>query len=219
MQFVVIRIGPLKAFKLFFLLPPGIAVVSGKIRVLLKRRIIMGGGSISLYYKRLFLFPASVPEEAPGPRRSCPETRMPVFSLRRYRLFVTSGLPYASVFALSRRAMPFTPYFPVSSVSATRSSTVSESSSVLASASWMKASVSGSSFNSALACFVWADSPLKVVNNQFAKAADIFISVDKTPAFAALQQTHPHCRSKAQLRKSFLILQLCQQLILLPVSP
>ncbi len=31
-----------KAFKLFFLLPPGIAVVSGKIRVLLKRRIIMG---------------------------------------------------------------------------------------------------------------------------------------------------------------------------------
>ena len=82
--------------------------------------------------------------------------------------------------------MPETPYLPVSSVSATRSSTESVSSSVLARASCINASTSASASRSAFACLLYAASPFSpYVISSLSERMSSF-SVASTPTSAAV---------------------------------
>ena len=89
------------------------------------------------------------------------------------------------MFALSSKAIPFTPYLPVSSVSATKSSAVKLSSSVAANALCKNASTSPSSCKSAFACFEYAESPLRPYIISSLRLLISSFSVARTPTVAA----------------------------------
>lgn len=120
---------------------------------------------------------------------------MPGFERDSMLTSVTSGLPYAPVFAASRSAMPSTPCLPSSRASATRSSTPSVSSRVFARASCMNASTDSSYLSRAFACAVYAERPFTPYVTSSRRLRTSSSSHDSTPtvaAFAAKSASSPH---------------------------
>ena len=125
--------GTMEGHKFFKLLPPCVTVVSGKIIVFFESRVIMSGQHLAVGI-HIHTSAFGLLQSCSRSVRSWPEIRMAGF-LRTDIDLSNFRISNFDVLASSRRAMAFTPYSPVFSVSATRSSAVRESSNVAASAS------------------------------------------------------------------------------------